>query len=240
MNNMHKNLRWIFLLCAAAGLLAAWLIRRKSQRTWLPLWQRQLAKVHGTAQAQVMAAAIRQEYAMLLAESNPPGHATLRWHLKENILPGLALYRVLLAVHAGDRSTALAEIDVIFRAWTLANTRVLLGAAQVVPTPFWLFRKLAALQMKRYPPEGWDFLPVEDSSTRLAFNATRCFYLNTLTALGAPELTAAFCKTDEVMAERFPASVRFIRPHTLGRGDALCDFQYCQAAAGLQAEAQGS
>ena len=56
---------------------------------------------------------------------------------------------------------------------------------------------------------------------------TRCFYLNTLTAYGAPELTASFCKSDEVMAELFPPSIRFVRPHTLGRGDALCDFQYC-------------
>ena len=57
---------------------------------------------------------------------------------------------------------------------------------------------------------------------------TRCFYLNTLTAYGTPELTASFCKSDEVMAELLPPSIRFVRPHTLGRGDALCDFQYCR------------
>lgn len=29
------------------------------------------------------------------------------------------------------------------------------------------------------------------------------------------------------MAECFPPAIRFERPHTLGRGDELCDFQYC-------------
>ena len=83
--------------------------------------------------------------------------------------------------------------------------------------------------MKIYPSEGWETTYLERSDTRLAFNMTRCFYLDTLKALGAPELTASFCKTDDVMAEQFPSTVRFVRPHTLGRGDALCDFQYCRA-----------
>ncbi|HEY6073367.1 MAG TPA: L-2-amino-thiazoline-4-carboxylic acid hydrolase, partial [Anaerolineales bacterium] len=82
--------------------------------------------------------------------------------------------------------------------------------------------------MRSYPTEGWDFAYLENSEDRIAFTATRCFYLNTLTKYGAPELTASFCKTDDAMAEAFPPSIRFIRPHTLGRGDALCDFQYCR------------
>lgn len=234
MNNKHKNWLSILLLSLSAGLLAAWLVRRQAHRDQpspLPLWQRLLAQKHGVDRAQAFAHDIRKAYAQLLAECAAPANATLRWHLTENILPGLALYRVLLADHGGDRQAALAEIDPIFGAWTQNKTRALLAPFQILPLPFWLFRKLAALQMKRYPPEGWDFSPVEDSPTRLAFNATRCFYLNTLTALGAPELTPAFCKTDEVMAEGFPATVRFVRSHTLGRGDALCDFQYCYEAA---------
>ena len=62
----------------------------------------------------------------------------------------------------------------------------------------------------------------------IAFDITRCYYLNTLTALGAPELTASFCASADVMAEHFPPAIRFGRPRTLGSGDAVCDFQYCR------------
>jgi hypothetical protein len=81
--------------------------------------------------------------------------------------------------------------------------------------------------MKQFPPEGWDINYIKDNADRIAFNMTRCFYLNTLTDLGTPELTASFCTSDDVMAECFPPAIRFVRPHTLGRGDDVCDFQYC-------------
>ena len=90
------------------------------------------------------------------------------------------------------------------------------------PIPFRLFKLAASLQMKAFPPDGWEITYLENSNSRLAFNMTRCFYQNTLTEFGVPELTAAFCKTDDIMAEMFPATMRFVREHTLGRGDALC------------------
>lgn len=52
--------------------------------------------------------------------------------------------------------------------------------------------------------------------------------LRLATRLGVPELTAVLFKTEHVMAELFPPGVRLVRPHTFGRGDALCDFQFCQ------------
>lgn len=233
----NKNLFILLLLGAAASLGAAWLLRLRSQQRqprpfrYLPNWERTLAKRYGLTMAKDQAQATQRGYADLLAEYPFPADPKLCWHLREHILPGLALYRVLLTIHNGDKAQSLVEIDEVFRAWTLEKSRRLLAPARVVPVPFWLFKQAAALQMKLYPAEGWDFVPVENSAGRLAMNVTRCFYLNTLTALGAPELTAPFCKTDDVMAELFPASVRFIRPHTLGRGDALCDFQYCQVEA---------
>jgi hypothetical protein len=98
----------------------------------------------------------------------------------------------------------------------------------MLPAPFRLFKLAFAQMMKKFPVEGWDFTYIENNDDKIAFNGTRCFYLNTLSAYGAPELTASFCKSDDVMAELFPPEIRFIRPHTLGRGDELCDFQYCR------------
>lgn len=192
------------------------------------VWQQVLIKNHGAEKAQQLAAAIRQQCTTLIAETSMPENYVLRGHLKANILPGLALYRVLLKEYDGDQQAALAEVDNAFRAQTLAKYRLLLAPLKVMPTPFRLFKLAFSQMMKKFPAEGWNFSFVENSVDQIAFNATSCFYLNTLTALGAPELTASFCKSDDVLAELFPPSILFIREHTLGRGDIVCDFKYCR------------
>ncbi len=217
-----------FLLGIASVLGLAWLIRqRRAEPAGLSDWQRTLTRRYGANKARQLVAAVRQRYVSLVNETPMPENGALRWHLKEKILPGLALYQVLLNGHTGDQSAALASVDEAFRAQIYPKSRLLLAPMKVLPNPFRLFKWLFPQVMKQFPPEGWDTTYIEDGADRIAFNMTRCFYFNTLTALGAPELTASFCKGDDVMAESFPPSIRFIRPHTLGRGDEVCDFQYC-------------
>jgi len=242
----RESRKWIaiFLLGAAAGFYAARFLRSRRQRmegllqpAGLPaknvllfaVCQRMLAELRGPAQAKILLVAVQRKYADLCLERPIPTHRAMRMHLYENILPGLALYLVLVVENKGNQQAALAEVDEIFRAWTIEKVSKRFGAILALPIPFWLFKRVADLQMKIYPPEGWETTYIEKSDARLAFNMTRCFYLDTLKAQGAPEFTASFCKTDEVMAERFPDTVRFVRPHTLGWGDPLCDFQYCRA-----------
>jgi hypothetical protein len=55
---------------------------------------------------------------------------------------------------------------------------------------------------------------------------TRCLYVNTLTAYGAPELTPVFCKLDEVWGAALEPKVIFERPRLLSRGDSGCEFCY--------------
>ena len=217
------------VLGVASALGVAWLIRQHRRQTSSPYaWQQVLTTRHGVEKGKQLAETIRQEQASLIAEAQIPENQALRKHLTESILPGLALYRVLLREYAGDKPAALDEVGEAFRDWTLARNRLLMAPLKIVPEPFRLFKLAFNQTMKKFPVEGWDFTYVENSDDKVAFNATRCFYLNTLTAYGAPELTASFCKSDDVMAELFPPSIRFIRDHTLGRGDAMCDFQYCR------------
>jgi len=220
------------LLGAAAVTGLAWLVRwRRSQPVQaLSNFRRFLVGKYGAGKAQQIYAAVQQHYAALLNERPQPDHPALRQHLTENILPGLALYQVLLQEHGNDRPAALAEVDEAFRGWTISKIRTLLMPLRLLPDAYPLFRQVFNQRMQIFPPEGWDFDFLEKSANRIAFNNTRCFYLKTLTDYGAPELTPAFCKTDEVMAESFPPSIRFVRARTLGRGDIVCDFQYCHAA----------
>lgn len=234
MGQNSKVKQWIIMLMVGAvtGLGAYWRFRQQRDRQTqglygIPGWWKVLAERHGEAKAKMLLEAVEERFIALLDTCAIPPNRALRSHLLQNILPGLALYQVILVEYGGDREAALAEIDTVFRAWTVERFKGKTAAISAIPIPFWLFKIAAGMQMRSFPAEGWEITYIENSGTRLAFNMTRCFYLNTLTALGAPELTAAFCKTDEVMAEAFPVTVRFERDYTLGRGDPVCDFQYC-------------
>jgi LPXTG-motif cell wall-anchored protein len=219
----------LILLGIASALGIVWLVRRRREEAAdMKAWRQVLMRWHGAEKAGQLTEAVRQQRTVLIAEAAVPDNQALRVHLKENILPGLALYQVLLQECDGDQTAALAEVDEAFRAETLPKYRLLLTPLKVLPAPFRLFKFVFPQVMKQYPAEGWDIAYVENSDDKVAFNITRCFYLNTLTAYGAPELTAVFCKGDDMMAECFPPGIRFVRAHTLGRGDALCDFQYCR------------
>ena len=106
--------------------------------------QRMLAARRGPAQADILMAAVQRKYADLCLERPIPTNRAMRMHLYENILPGLALYRVLLAEYEGHQQAALAEVDEIFRAWTLEKVSKRFGGILALPLPFWLF-KLAAV-----------------------------------------------------------------------------------------------
>ena len=90
----------LFILGGASVLGIAWLARRRHrERGSLLVWQQVLSKRYGAWTAGQLAAAVRRHSAVLVSEAPLTENPTLRCHLQENILPGLALYRVLLQEH---------------------------------------------------------------------------------------------------------------------------------------------
>ncbi len=193
-------------------------------KVWLPA----LTEVHGSDDAKRLLEATEARYRTLVAARPVPEQRALRGHLLNHILPGLALYQVLREEHAGDQQAALDEIARVFRAWTEAELRPSMRILSAVPRPFAfaLFRAAFVVRMRQFPRAGWDFVPIENSPRRIAFDMRSCFYLETLTAYGAPELTASFCQGDDWMGEMLPPGIVFRRAHTLGRGGPCCDFRY--------------
>ncbi|MGA9349224.1 MAG: L-2-amino-thiazoline-4-carboxylic acid hydrolase [Anaerolineae bacterium] len=123
-------------------------------------------------------------------------------------------------------------METLFRA-AFAGLRGLMPLLGRLPDPFALFRQAAHCVLRfGFPPQGWEMEWVEDSGQWLAFNVRRCFYLDVFTAYGAPELTALYCKIDDLMYEALPSSITWERTKTLGRGDDLCDFRWCRASTG--------
>jgi len=77
-----------------------------------------------------------------------------------------------------------------------------------------------------FPAEGWETEWVETSGDEISFNMTRCFYLDVLAEHGVPELTALYCKMDDLTYDDVSPQVKWDRKHTMGRGDDCCDFRF--------------
>ncbi|NJO84206.1 MAG: L-2-amino-thiazoline-4-carboxylic acid hydrolase, partial [Blastochloris sp.] len=186
-------------------------------------WQRELTRRHGAPTAARLMARAETRYAMLLADRPQPSNGVLRMHLKGNILPGLALYQVMCTA-LGDQQKALAEVDALFTAAPSILGRWV-GLLRYLPGSFTLLRRIIRWGMRvGFPPEGWAMTWRADNDTCLAFDIRRCFYLDTLTAYGAPELTVCYCASDDRAFAMLPPSIAWERTRTLGRGADDCNF----------------
>ena len=134
----------------------------------------------------------------------------------------------------------MAEIDrILVASVEQSGRRKLVQIMGRLPDPFSILRIANRWAMKRvYPPEGWRFEWVEDSDQCIAYDARECFYVNILTAYGAPELLPHLCAIDDMLFGDLPG-VSWERTKTLGRGDDRCNFRFCRVAASGASGKQG-
>ncbi len=225
--NRKNTLLWSVMGLAAGALGAAWLIRR-ARKSPLPVdaWLPVLSQKHSEDEVRHLLAQAEANYRDLRGHSPVPEHRALRQHLYGSILPGVAIYQALQNSHGGDQQAALDEIKNLFRAWTDQRVANMMRLLRLFPAPLPLFRLGYTMRMSEFPAEGWDLRMIENSRRRIAFDIHSCFYLETLTALGVPELTPGFCQGDDRMGEMLPPSIIFHRTQTLGSGGACCNFRY--------------
>jgi hypothetical protein len=197
----------------------------RHRKPHLRLFEPTLAATRGESGAAALTARMQAHYDALYAAVPRPTHWALRFHLHLQILPGLALYRTVreeAAAHGSDPAAALVEAgSILARLDVLARVTWLL---RFVPGAVALFRRLGRLTLILYPAAGWDISMRENSPRRMAFDIRWCFYLDTLTAFGAPELTPHFCQLDDIAYGTLPPSITWCRTTTLARGGVACDF----------------
>ncbi|MFQ5435211.1 MAG: L-2-amino-thiazoline-4-carboxylic acid hydrolase [Anaerolineae bacterium] len=222
------------------GLLARKNLIKSRQMHHLKVWQRALAEKWGQARAAQLAARIQTCYDELSAARPRPTHRALNGHLNRGILPGLALYQVLQE-ETGDQATALAEWDRLFRASVTKNSKSkLLRLLRRLSNPFPVFRWANRRTLQRqFPPAGWTIEWIEDSNRCIAYNIHNCFYGDVLAEYGTPELTAHFCRLDDVMFESLPPTITWERTQTLALGGDCCNFRWCYAPRRLTTEKLG-
>jgi hypothetical protein len=234
----------VFLSGLAAGAIGGLLVGRRlatrpRRMPYLDIGQQVLAETRGEVKAALLAARVQARYDELYAHRPRFHHPALRQHLEEGVLPVLALYQ-LLREENDDQEAALAEIDrILVASVAQSGRRKLVQIMGRLPDPFSILRIANRWAMKRvYPPEGWRFEWVEDSDQCIAYDARECFYLNVLTAYGAPELLAHLCAGDDLLFGDLPG-VSWERTKTLGRGDDRCNFRFRRLAASGASGKQG-
>jgi hypothetical protein len=76
-----------------------------------------------------------------------------------------------------------------------------------------------------YRAPGYKMVYLPESPDVVSFRVTRCPAAEYFSRLGLSELCVhAFCNLDYPLADLW--GVRLVRPHTLARGDAFCDFKF--------------
>jgi len=222
-----------FLLLAGgllSGLVIGTLLSQRHDRARrmpdLPKFQQALSEERSVVETAFLAGQAQFRYAKLLEERPRFANAALRSHLEDNILLGLALYQTLLAAH-GSQDAALAEMEqLLVRTQTTGGK--IMRALGHLPAPFQFFRRATRWVTRfGFPSEGWEITWREDNPHCIAFDITRCFYLEMLTAYDAPELTPLYCQLDDWMYGQLPAPITWLRTTTLARGGDRCDFRWC-------------
>jgi hypothetical protein len=171
-----------------------------------------------------------KRFAELLAEHRLTENRYLKWHLREYILPGLAVYQSLRA-EGRSQESALAAFDEIVEVVVTPNQwqMSLLGR---FPLIYPLLRLVIRSVMRQYPAKGWQIDWMENSREAIRFNMRSCFYFDVLSRHGAPELTASFCRGDDLVYGQMSPHLEWKRTQTIGRGAEYCDFCFAWAIKG--------
>ena len=167
-----------------------------------------------------------QRFASLYTAHAMPDSRTLRRHLQNNILPGLALYQL----QREDGLSQDAALDKIAQTLVLvaAGDRRQMKLLGRMPFAYPLLRLVIKPAMNLYPAPGWAIEWVENSPQAVRFNMKSCFYHDTFAAYGAPELTASSCAADDFVYAEMSPHIQWQRTQTIGRGAALCDFCFAR------------
>lgn len=156
-----------------------------------------------------------------------PSNRHLKWHLREQILPGLAIYQALRA-EGQTEEAALAAFDQIVEMAVKPEQRKMAWLGRS-PGIYSLLRLVIRPAMRQYPAEGWQTEWLENSRDAIRFNMHSCFYFDTLSRFGAPELTASFCRGDDLIYGQMSPYIEWKRTQTIGRGASYCDFCFARA-----------
>jgi hypothetical protein len=114
---------WLFGAGVTVGVMAGLIIGRRNRMCRMPhldTWQRTLTEQWGEVGAAMLASRMLEKYQALYTRRPRFAQRILQLHLERNILPGLALYQVMLE-ETGTQEDALAEARDLFEVASVEN-----------------------------------------------------------------------------------------------------------------------
>jgi hypothetical protein len=170
---------------------------------------------------------IQRRYHDLYSKHAMPANPVLQHHLVQGILPGLAYYQILRE-DGKSQESALEKIDQIFEEMYSGYAKRMQKLGRL-PFFYPILRAYIKTAMRDYPADGWEMEWQQLDSDAVRFKMNTCFYYNTLAAYGAPELTASFCRVDDLIYGNMSSQVLWQRTQTIARGAEYCDFCFANA-----------
>lgn len=151
------------------------------------------------------------------------GNKIVSNHLKNNILPGYAVYQALLNFGEGKEvAIKFVEVEMCAAVQRMAKLCKKLSNKKY---GYSIFKLGFGFVVKfGYPKQGWTVEYIEKSNKRVCFNITTCLYCEELEKRNSFELCSAFCQTDHAAYDSLAPAVVFKRKGTLASTGNQCDF----------------
>lgn len=187
------------------------------------LQKTKLSKAVGEIPSQKLREEAENRYVKLLAE-NDLSHPILGKHLRQSILPSVAIYEVLLSAgHSQERAFQVIRNSVLASAKPMAKMFQTVGR---LPFFFALLRKMCLLSVRtEFGEPGWKMEWKRNDCNGIEWNCYACFYVDMMKHYGVPELISIFCERDDVVYGNIPGVI-WGRTKTIGDGAELCDFRF--------------
>lgn len=158
----------------------------------------------------------------LLAENVDASKEKL-YHLKRQILPGIAAYETLQTVMS--KKEALQTVHGYVERLAGASHKQLVallrvpGMYRLVPGVF-----VKSTQSVFGPAAGFSPKELQTGNGVWRVDMMKCPYHDTCAEYGCPELCRCFCDSDDISCAGLHPKLVWHRTKTLGRGDDRCDF----------------
>ena len=194
----------------------------KAKETYLSRDFRETAAQRFPAQAKQLNAAFDMRLSALLAE-NADASKEKQYHLKRQILPGIAAYETLQRVMPKEEALQTVHGYVERLARTshkqLAALLHIPGLYRLVPGVF-----VKSTRSVFGPAAGFAPKELQTGNGVWRVDMMKCPYHDTCTEYGCPELCRCFCDSDDISYTGLHPKLIWERSMTLGRGNDRCDF----------------
>ena len=177
----------------------------------------------GKVKAAQIARSAQKRYEALRAE-NSSDSKELRSHSYKRIYPGIAVYEAMRAEDISQEKAAWYIREYFQR---LAAKRVpffqraikTFGLARKFPHLF-----MAGVKKSCQPNAGFVYELPESHDNEARINIVRCPYFEICKRYGCPEITSAYCDSDDAGYSNLHPKLIWGRTKTIGHGGDCCDF----------------